>query len=69
MENFKFKGQRKDNNDWIEGDLIKLKNFNNETDYFILPDTFEINWSKNNIAEQILGSFIEIIPETIIFLK
>jgi len=65
MKKIKFRGKRKDNEEWIYGYPIVLKSPDGEKNCFILREDFEIDWTGNYPGTQILENFIEVIPDTI----
>lgn len=65
MRTIKFRGKRKDNNEWIQGDLAYMFG---EIPYIMpINDFATALWSNEPIdnREALLGGFIEVIPETI----
>ena len=65
MREIKFRGKRKDNEEWIYGYLIILESPAGEKNYFILPEEFKIDWTDKYPGTQILENFHEVIPETV----
>ena len=64
-ERYLFRGKRKDNGEWVEGNLINCAFFNNDGfPIFYILDTDNIEYDCwEDIAEEI--GYLEVIPETI----
>jgi len=65
MKKIKFRGKRKDNEEWVYGYPIVLKSPIGEKNCFILREDFEIDWAGDYPGTQLLENFIEVIPETV----